>query len=49
MMRLAIGIDLGGTSTYGAVVAGDGRQVAAAARPTPAREGAEAEIGRAHV
>lgn len=38
-MRLAIGIDLGGTSIAGAVVDGAGRQLATIRRPTPAREG----------
>ncbi|MBP2017306.1 glucokinase [Symbiobacterium terraclitae] len=38
-MRLAIGIDLGGTSIAGAVVDSAGRKLAILRRPTPASEG----------
>ncbi|MEW8979190.1 MAG: ROK family protein [Symbiobacterium sp.] len=44
-MRLAIGIDLGGTNIVGAVVDSAGRQLATLKRPTPAREGPRVVIG----
>lgn len=43
-MRYAIGIDLGGTGTFGAVVEETGRLVATVDRPTPAAEGPDAVL-----
>lgn len=43
-MRCAIGIDLGGTGTFGAVVDEAGQMLATAERPTPAAEGPAAVL-----
>lgn len=44
-MRCAIGIDLGGTGTFGALVSHEGKILAEVERPTPADEGPAVVLG----